>query len=48
MTGSMPLVLANFWVAVTAFALGSMMAVMQALARAGVCLLYTSPSPRDS
>ena len=32
----MRLVLAHFWVAVTAFALGSMMAVMQALARAGV------------
>ena len=36
MTAPMRLVLAHFWVAVTAFAVGSMMAVMQALARAGV------------
>ena len=34
------LVLANLWVAITAFALGGMMAVMQALARAGVELPF--------
>jgi cytochrome c oxidase subunit 1 len=37
---SAPLVLANLWVAITAFALGGMMAVMQALARAGVELPF--------
>lgn len=42
MTPVMRLVLANFWIAVTAFALGSMMAVMQALARAGVDLPFGS------
>jgi cytochrome c oxidase subunit 1 len=36
------LVLSHFWVAVTAFALGSMMAVMQALARTGVQLPFGS------
>jgi len=35
MTPAVRLVLSHFWVAVAAFAIGSMMAVMQALARAG-------------
>ena len=42
MTAPMRLVLAHFWVAVSAFAIGSMMAVMQALARAGVELPFGS------
>jgi len=42
MTATTRLVLAHFWVAVTAFAVGSMMAVMQALARAGVELPFGS------
>lgn len=42
MTPAIRLVLSNFWVAVTAFALGGMMAVMQALARAGVELPFGS------
>ena len=37
------LILAHFWVAVTAFALGSMMAVMQALSRANVDLPFRTP-----
>jgi cytochrome c oxidase subunit 1 len=37
---SASLVLANLWVAIAAFALGAMMAVMQALARAGVELPF--------
>jgi cytochrome c oxidase subunit 1 len=41
-TGATRLVLAHFWVAVAAFAVGSMMAVMQALARAGVELPFGS------
>lgn len=40
MTPATRLVLSHFWVAVTAFALGSMMAVMQALARTGVDLPF--------
>lgn len=40
MTVANRLVLANLWVAVTAFALGALMAVMQALARAGVELPF--------
>lgn len=44
MTGATALVLSNFWVAVVAFALGSMMAVMQALARAGVELPFGTAS----
>jgi cytochrome c oxidase subunit 1 len=40
MTAAMRLVLANVWVAIIAFALGSMMAVMQALSRAGVDLPF--------
>jgi cytochrome c oxidase subunit 1 len=37
------LVLAHFWVAVTAFALGSSMAVMQALSRANIDLPFRTP-----
>jgi cytochrome c oxidase subunit 1 len=37
------LVLAHFWVAVTSFALGSSMAVMQALSRANVDLPFRTP-----
>ena len=44
MTAATRLVLANVWVAVTAFALGSMMAVMQALARTGVELPFGTAS----
>jgi cytochrome c oxidase subunit I len=40
MTPDMRLIMANVWVAVVAFALGSMMAVMQALSRAGVELPF--------
>jgi cytochrome c oxidase subunit 1 len=40
MTPALRLVLSHFWVAVTAFGIGSMMAVMQALARAGVELPF--------
>jgi cytochrome c oxidase subunit I len=40
MTPALRLVLSHFWVAVVAFAIGSMMAVMQALARAGVELPF--------
>jgi len=40
MTPAVRLVLSHFWVAVAAFAIGSMMAVMQALARAGVELPF--------
>ncbi len=40
MTAAARLVLANVWVAVVAFALGAMMAVMQALARAGIELPF--------
>ena len=43
-TGATTLVLSNFWVAVVAFAVGSMMAVMQALARAGVELPFGTAS----
>jgi cytochrome c oxidase subunit 1 len=44
MTPALRLVLSNFWVAVAAFAIGSMMAVMQALARAGVDLPFGTAS----
>jgi cytochrome c oxidase subunit I len=44
MTPATRLVLSHFWVAVTAFALGSMMAVMQALARTGVELPFGTAS----
>jgi cytochrome c oxidase subunit 1 len=44
MTPALRLVLSNFWVAVTAFGLGSMMAVMQALARAGIELPFGTAS----
>jgi cytochrome c oxidase subunit 1 len=44
MTPATRLVLSHFWVGVTAFALGSMMAVMQALARTGVQLPFGSAS----
>lgn len=44
MTPSIRLVLSNFWVAIAAFGLGSMMAVMQALARAGVELPFGTAS----
>jgi cytochrome c oxidase subunit I len=44
MTPATRLVLSHFWVAVAAFALGSMMAVMQALARTGVQLPFGSAS----
>jgi len=40
MTPALRLVLSHFWVAVTAFGIGSMMAVMQAVARAGVELPF--------
>jgi cytochrome c oxidase subunit 1 len=40
MTPSMRLVMAHVWVAIAAFAVGSMMAVMQALSRAGVELPF--------
>jgi len=40
MTAAARLVLANVWVAVVAFALGALMAVMQALARAGIELPF--------
>ena len=40
MTPANRLILANIWVAVVAFALGAMMAVMQALARAGIELPF--------
>ncbi len=40
MTPANRLILANIWVAVIAFALGAMMAVMQALARAGIELPF--------
>ncbi|MGD9903011.1 MAG: cbb3-type cytochrome c oxidase subunit I [Vicinamibacterales bacterium] len=42
MTAATRLVLANLWVAIAAFAVGGMMAVMQALARAGVELPFGS------
>ena len=42
MTPATRLVLSHFWVSVTAFALGSMMAVMQALARTGIQLPFGS------
>lgn len=42
MTAVTRLVLANLWVAITAFALGGMMAVMQAVSRAGVQLPFGS------
>jgi cytochrome c oxidase subunit I len=42
MTAVARLVLANLWVAVTAFALGGMMAVMQAVSRAGVQVPFGS------
>ena len=44
MNPAMRLVLSHFWVAVTAFGVGSMMAVMQALARAGVDLPFSTAS----
>ena len=44
MIPAMRLVLSHFWVAVAAFGLGSMMAVMQALARAGIDLPFSSAS----
>jgi len=44
MTPALRLVLSNFWVAVTAFGLGSTMAVMQALARAGIELPFGTAS----
>jgi cytochrome c oxidase subunit 1 len=44
MTPAARLVLSHFWVAVIAFALGSMMAVMQAVARAGVELPFGTAS----
>lgn len=44
MTPALRLVLSHFWVAVTAFGIGSMMAVMQALARAGVELPFGTAS----
>lgn len=40
MTPANRLILANIWVAIVAFALGAMMAVMQALARAGIELPF--------
>ncbi len=40
MTPANRLILANIWVAIIAFALGAMMAVMQALARAGIELPF--------
>ena len=40
MTPAFRLILANLWVAIIAFALGAMMAVMQALARAGIELPF--------
>ena len=40
MIGTTRLVLSNLWVAIAAFALGAMMAVMQALARAGLDLPF--------
>lgn len=40
MTPAFRLILANLWVAIIAFALGSLMAVMQALARAGIELPF--------
>jgi cytochrome c oxidase subunit I len=43
-TPAILLVLSHFWVAVAAFAIGSMMAVMQALARAGVELPFGTAS----
>ena len=42
MTAVSRLVLANLWVAITAFALGGMMAVMQAVSRAGVQVPFGS------
>lgn len=42
MTAVTRLVLANLWVAITAFALGAMMAVMQAVSRAGVQVPFGS------
>jgi cytochrome c oxidase subunit 1 len=44
MNPAMRLVLSHFWVAVAAFGVGSMMAVMQALARAGVDLPFSTAS----
>ncbi|HVG83003.1 MAG TPA: cbb3-type cytochrome c oxidase subunit I, partial [Vicinamibacterales bacterium] len=44
MTPAVRLVLSHFWVAVAAFAIGSLMAVMQALARAGVDLPFGTAS----
>ena len=44
MTPALRLVLSHFWVAVAAFGIGSMMAVMQALARAGVELPFGTAS----
>lgn len=41
---AMRLVLSHFWVSVAAFALGAMMAVMQALSRAGVDLPFRTAS----
>jgi cytochrome c oxidase subunit 1 len=41
---AMRLVLSNFWVAVAAFTVGALMAVMQALSRAGVDLPFRSAS----
>jgi cytochrome c oxidase subunit 1 len=43
-TPALRLVLSNFWVAVAAFGIGSLMAVMQALARAGVELPFGTAS----
>ncbi len=44
MTPALRLVLSHFWVAVAAFGIGSQMAVMQALARAGVELPFGTAS----
>jgi cytochrome c oxidase subunit 1 len=42
MTGATRLVLANFWVAVAAFAVASLLGVMQAIARTGIALPFGS------